>query len=219
VPDGVAFHCTRITNYLDTPDELAAMKDEVPAAARLLAHAEVHAMAFACTGGSLLQGLGYDETIIKAMEQATGGRIPATTTSTAVVQAMRHLGIRRLAVVTPYKEWLNDRVVTFLTESGFEVARIAGMGGLDTATALSSVPPQAVYVFARRVADGAEFDGLFISCTSFRTAGAVDALEDDLGVPVVSSNQATLWALFRLAGVRARVPGFGQLLQADAVSR
>lgn len=216
-PEGVAFYCTRITNHLDTPDELTAMREEVPAAARLLAHAEVHAMAFGCTGGSLLHGLGYDQTIVQAMEQASGS-IPATTTSTAVIQAVRHLGIRRLVVVTPYKPWLNDRVAAFLAQSGFEVVRIAGMERLDTVTELSSVPPQAVYAFARRVAAGAEIDGLFISCTSFRTAGAIDALEQDLGVPVVSSNQATFWALLRLAGVRAQVQGFGRLLREDATS-
>ncbi len=214
-PEGVTLHGTRITNYLDTPEELAAMRNEVPSAARLLAHAEVAAIAFACTGGSLLEGAGYDRTITALIEEASGG-IPATTTSTAVVEALRHLGVRRLIVVTPYQLWLNERVAAFLEAADFEVARIDGIPNppeLRSATAISSIPPDVTAGFARSIAAGQRYDGIFISCTSLRTVEAIEPLEHDLGVPVVSSNQATLWALLRLAGVRTAVSGLGRLVQ------
>lgn len=214
-PEGVTVHSTRITNYLDTPEELAAMKDEVPAAARLLGHAEVAAIAFACTGGSLLQGAGYDRTISALIKESSGG-IPATTTSTAVVEALRHLGVRRLIVVTPYQPWLNKRVAAFLQAADLEVVRIEGIpnpSGLQTATAVSSISPNVTAAFTRSVAAGQHFDALFISCTSLRTVEAIEQLEHDLGAPVVSSNQATLWALLRLAGVRSREGGLGRLFQ------
>jgi len=76
------------------------MVDDAPKAAKKLAHAGVDAIAFGCTGASLFKGLGFDQKIVKQIEDTT--RIAATTTSTAVVAALKELGIRKVSIATPY---------------------------------------------------------------------------------------------------------------------
>ena len=81
-----------------------------------------------------------------------------------------------------------------------------GIHGLD----INLVPLDKVYRLARQV-DRSEADGIYVACTSFRTLEIIGALEQDVGKPVVSANQATMWEALRLAGVKACRPGLGRL--------
>lgn len=209
-PPGVAFHFTRILNVVDTEDELDAMAAAAPRAAVLLAHAHVDLIAFGCTAGSLLRGADYDIHIAKAITAASSA--PATTTSSCVVAALRSFRAHRVAVVTPYASWLNDRVAAFMEAAGFSIAGLATIPEAASPDAIPHIPPEATYRAARAMASN-QIDALFLSCTDLPTAGVVDALEADLGCPVVTSNQATLWGSLRLAGVRHRIGGWGQLLE------
>lgn len=84
--------------------------------------------------------------------------------------------------------------------------------GVRRNTDIGRISPYDVYRFARSVyREGA--DGLFISCTNLRTAEVIEPLEKDLGVPVVTSNQASLWASLRRLGIRRKIRGFGRLLK------
>jgi len=84
--------------------------------------------------------------------------------------------------------------------------------GLPEAEAIAAVDPGRIFRMARAV-DRPEADAVFISCTDFRAAEAIHALEQDLKKPVLTSNQVTLWALLRMAGVRSPIRGYGQLLE------
>ncbi|MGE5483470.1 MAG: hypothetical protein ACM3X4_00455 [Ignavibacteriales bacterium] len=115
--------------------------------------------------------------------------------------AFKELGIERLAVFTPYPEWLTTREVDFLTEAGFEVVSHKCLGLED---GMNEVSPGEIYSVARSMDDPA-VDGIFISCTDFPSLSVLPSLERDLGKPVVSSTQATLWMLFRIAGLECRL--------------
>jgi maleate cis-trans isomerase len=162
---------------------------------------------YACTSGSLIKGLGWDRTIVEKIETAV--KCPATTTSTAMVQALKALDIRRVAVATPYLDSVNQHEEAFLTKNGFEVVACEGLG--LSGSAIREQTPETVIELARRV-DRAEADGFFISCTDFRAMEVIDLLESELGRPVTSSNQVTLWALLKLLDHRERVMGYGHLL-------
>lgn len=210
VPDGVTAHFARVWITEDTPEELEKMIDYVPKASIELSHALVDVYGFGCTSGSLVKGLGYDKEIIRRIEAETGKS--ATTTATACIKAFEEFGINKISLATPYEKWLNEKEKAFFEGNDVEVLAMEGLG-LPVAEAIASVDPGRIYRMGKAV-DRPEADALFISCTDFRASEAIQALEQDLGKPVLTSNQVTLWAMLKLAGVKAPVKGFGRLLQA-----
>ncbi len=212
LPDGVAVYPAPIVLPRGevTPAALAEMlaDDQLERAAALLAWAEVDIIVFACTSGSLVHGIGWDRELIARIERASGR--PATTTTTAVLDALRAVRASRLAIATPYIDELNAIERRFFEESGFPVAAIAGLG-CETDAEIGRLEPEDAVALAGRV-DSAEADTLFISCTNFHCLPVVAALEQRLGKPVVTSNLAGAWAALRRIGVADAVPGYGRLL-------
>ncbi|MBC8275599.1 MAG: Asp/Glu racemase [Chloroflexi bacterium] len=206
VPEGVAVLITRIAVPPEELDvqmacEVAAGSDIEESAKRLVIP-QPQCIALACTELSFIRGVGYDEEISQRIQRATG--IRATTTSTASVNALRKLGVRKVAVATPYSEDINQKLAEFLEGSGFEVISMRGLG------IMYDVPAGEVYRFAREV-DEPSAEAVFISCTGFCPAEVIEPLEQNLGKPVVAAAQATMWETLNLAGVRPRLPGLGCL--------
>ena len=212
VPDGVAVYPAPIVLPRGevTPEALAEMLagDDLERAAELLAWADLDIIVFACTTGSLVHGIGWDRELIGRIERA-GGR-PATTTTTAVLAALRAVGASSLAIATPYMEALNRSERAFFEESGFRVAAIAGLG-CATDAEIGRLDPQDAVALVERV-DSPAADAIFVSCTNFHCLPAVASLERRFGKPVVTSNQAGAWAALRRIGVEDAIPGFGRLL-------
>lgn len=207
LPQGVALYATRLPLRGSSEGELLAMARNVEEAARLLAHAEVGLIAFNCTSVS---------TYSKAMEAAIQQRIaaatglPALMTSEAIVEALRRLKSKRIVLLTPYIAEVNAREAGFLSESGFEVLAEAGLG-LDTNTEMARLAPE-VWLDLARQKKSDRADAYLVSCTAVRSAEVIDAMERELGRPVVTSNQAIAWYCLRNAGIHDKVPGFGALL-------
>ncbi len=137
--------------------------------------------------------------------------MPATTTSTAATAALRELGVRRLAVLSPHVDELNERLRAYLEASGFAVVN---MVGLNQRGDIESIEPAATRDLVTSRVDTPAADAIFISCTGLRTASIIDELEQSLAKPVVTANQATLWRLAQLGGIPATTPGRGRLLAA-----
>jgi arylmalonate decarboxylase len=138
--------------------------------------------------------------------------------STGVVEALRALGVRRVAVATAYIDEVNARLRRFLADSGFEVLALEGLG-IDVVGGAGSVSEPALVALGERVfaaAPGA--DGILISCGGLRTLGVTVPLETACGVPVVSSTPAAFWAAVRLVGHSGQAPGYGRLFALGAPS-
>lgn len=208
VPEGVELHFTRARLRSEDPAELKRMEDEGPAAAELLADAGMDVIVFACTAASLYRGPGQDREIVDRIEARTG--IRAVATSGAVLRAFEALGMRKIGLGSPYSDRMNQMEETFFRGSGVDVLRMKGLGCKGGEMAL--VPTDEVRRTAQAV-NSPDADGIFLSCTNWRTLGILESLERDLGKPVTSSNQASLWAALRMAGVKDPVPGFGRLLR------
>src|SRR5688500_2521054 len=103
---GVSNHFSRIEHLADTPEAFGWMGRDAPAAATLLAHAGVDAICYACTSGSFYRGAEYDAQLAATLTDATGR--PVATMADSIVQAARHLGLRRISVAAPYEQWLMD---------------------------------------------------------------------------------------------------------------
>ena len=208
-PDGVSTHANRVFLKDVTPESLAGMADHAAESARGLAPVRIGVLAFGCTSGSFIGGKGYDAGLIRIMEQAAG--VPATTTTTAVLRALELLGVRRIALVTPYTEEVTGLEARFLEDHGFEVTRALG-GGLVEVADMQECEPEVAYARAREVDDD-RAEAVFISCTGFRTIEIIEKLEAELGKPVISSNQASLADCLRKLGVAEMRPGFGSLFE------
>ena len=216
IPEGVSVHTARC-ELRDTAsteaDRVAAileMGKGVALAARRVAGVRPKVIAWACTAGSFMKGIGHDLELIEQVERET--EITAITTSTAVVDALKMLNLRRIAVATPYIERIDQEEKAFLEKSlpGLEVVKIKGLG-IMTGYEKGTLEPYSAYTAAREV-DSPTADGLFISCTAWRTFEIIEQLENDLGKPVITSNQATLWASLKTLGIR-RIDHYGSLLK------
>jgi len=206
LPPGTSLHVGRLRLRADTLEELERMVDDVPLETQKLADVHPAAIAFGCTAGSFLGGLGYDKRILDVMAQFAPG-VPCTTTTTSVLAALRELNIHRMILYTPYPEWLTMRQVDLFTRAGFEVIRYAFLGLEDL---MNEVAPGEIYEAVKKL-DDPRADGVFISCTDFPSTVVLPSLEQKLGKPVINSTVSTLWMLLRSAGLGYR-PGHCRLL-------
>jgi len=214
LPGGVTAHTARMYAPVDIGSEESFVRMcEVGCAngeraAEELATAKVDVLCFAFTAGSFFRGAGWDEELARRMEKAGGA--PCVVTSTAAVQAMKAMGLRSIAVGSPY-EVASPRLRRFMEQKGMTVTRIEGLV-LPTAVHVGRQPVDQFEYIARKV-DNADAEGVFVSCTNFATLARIDEFERKLGKPVISSNQATFWATLRRMGVDDRIGGFGSLFR------
>ena len=208
IPDGINVYAARMRNQRSDVEDSKAMLQYVERAADELGSANVDVIAFACTASSFVEGVEGEIELRDQIERA--GEAKAVTTSGSVAGALRTLGVRRVAVATPYPDELNVLEKQFLEDEGIEVLTIAGMGIVD-AFSIGKVTPQETYEFARRVWQD-DADGMFISCTNLRTIDVLARLEAELNVPVISSNLATCWGCLRAVGHHDSIDGHGRLL-------
>ncbi len=206
-PAGVSFHVARVMLRETTPEGLRAMNEGVAAAADLLASVTPDVVAYACTSGSFVDGRDALARQIADIRARVG--CPVVATSQAMVEALRELAVGRVALATPYLDPVNVAERAFLASHGFEVTSMRGLG--LSGKAIREVPPERVADLVR-IADSPAAQAIFVSCTDFRALEVVDALERELGKPVLTSNQVTLWAILRALGRKQPIPGFGQLL-------
>ena len=210
LPDGVCLVETRTLLHDVTVEGLAETAKQVERAALELASAEVDVILQAGTAIAFFRGFGHDRELAQRITTATG--IKATTSLTAVVEALRKLGITRPAIATSYLPDIDARLVDVLEQSGFQVAAIRGMG-LKRSIDMGKIYPDETYRLAREAVRAAPAaNGILISCGNLRSFEAIEALETDTGLPVVTSNQAGLWQALRMAGINDRLRHIGQLL-------
>lgn len=193
LPEGVSLHTARMHLEEANAQALERMADEVERCADLLSTANVDAIAYGCTTGSLVKGAGYDEEIESRLTEAAN--VPAVATAASIKRALDALEVQSLAITTPYIQDLNDREQKFLDDAGYEVVDITGLE-LEPNYDIGSQRPEVAYRKAKAL-DHQNADGVFISCTNYRTFEIIEQLEADLGKPVVTSNQATLWDVLR----------------------
>ncbi len=206
--DGVSLYVSRIPVLKKAGlAKLRAMEAQIPdAAARILPDEELDAIGFGCTSGSMVIG---PEGVAAAVNTSRPG-VPVTNPVSAALKGLRTLGLKRIALITPYVDEVNEKVGAFVAGQGFEVV-VKGSFKQPGDFLISRVPPEAIFEAGRELG-GADVDGLFISCTALRCSSVIARLEEAIGKPVVTSNQALAWDFLRLAGCDDVVEGYGRLL-------
>jgi maleate cis-trans isomerase len=189
-------------------EALAEMEKHEHAAVQRVLDCEPDVLMFACTASSIVKGPRGDQELIEKLQTQTG--IPCTTITEGIRLAFARLGVQRICIGSPYPQALDEQESEFFSGAGLEVLRTRGLGLSDPAD-MCDVAPEEIYRFARTLWDP-KAQGLLLTCGAFRAQYVVAALEEDLGIPVVTSITATLWASLRLAGCMAAVPGYGRIL-------
>jgi len=193
-----------------TPEGYDSVIDKIVPAARQQAKDGANAISIFGTSLTFYKGAAFNQKLIDDVHKATG--LPTTSMSTAVVEGLRAFGARRVTVATAYNDEVNRRLRTFLGESGFEVVALEGLGleaiGDPGKVTQSDLQQFCAGVFKR----ASKTDALLVSCGGLRTLELVAPLEQQCGVPVVSSTPHALWAGMRLLGLRVKAPGYGRLL-------
>jgi arylmalonate decarboxylase len=197
-----------------TPEGFDAVIARIPAAAEKLAKEGAEAIELTGTSLTFYKGEAYNQQLREAVTAASG--LPATTMSNGVIDGLKEVGAKRVAVATAYNDVVNDRLRSFLIEHGLEPVVVTGMG-LEAITAVDSVTQDDLLEFGTRVfASAPDADSLLLSCGGFRTLELLAPLESRTGVPVISSMPHGLWAGARLVGMSGAAPGYGTLLSRGA---
>lgn len=212
-PPGVSVHSARMPLHLDTESAAgkAALHADLLRHMADLAQAAVDVLAYGCTAGSMT----IPVTALPEFMAAKSG-LPCVTTAEALIDALRALGARRVAVATPYHDALNRHEAHFLAGHGIEVTALRGFGyganGPAEFRNIARIPPAETLALARSVA-GPGCDAVLISCTDLATLDIIPVLEAEIGKPVITSNQATFRLALRRAGIADRLAGCGRLLE------
>ena len=212
LPANVTLHTARLFLAQITPEAILALAEELETQSRLLASADVDVIMLGATAPSFLKGAGYDREVIARIEKASGK--PATTTSTALTRALRFIGAKRIVLASAYDDTVNAIAQGFLEANGFKVVAARGLGMVDN-LAVGRLGPESAYELARG-ADRDDAEAMVLACTNWRTMDTIERLERDLGKPVVSTSQVSVWDALRMVGYRGEVTGYGQLLRSLA---
>lgn len=209
LPRGLLCLTTRIFLDKTTPEAMEEMGKYALEAARLLATAQVDVIAYGCTIETMLKGRSYDRDLSLTIEQNCG--VKTVTMAGAVVEAINAFGAKKISIASPYIEEINESEKAFLEEAGIKVVYEEGLKITDTVE-IAKIPPGDVYRFAKEVnARGEKSELLFLSCGNLRTIEILDTLERDIGKPVLSSNQAMLWAAMKAIGIQETIVGYGSI--------
>jgi arylmalonate decarboxylase len=192
----------------------SAAVDGIVPAAEHLARQDVDAIMVIGTSLTFYRGPDFHAALMDALRTATG--LPVSTMSQAIVDGLRSVGARRLAVSTAYAEEVNDRLKDFLHAQGFEVLAMRGFGLLGFSDPGRKSEQDIIALSSQACAEAPGADGLLISCGGLRTLTVAAPLELRHGIPVVASTQAAFWAALRLAGESGHLAGFGRMLEQSA---
>ncbi len=206
--DGVATYHSRIPNSpIISPESLADMEHRLPESARIiLPGVKLDVIAYGCTSASMVLG---EEKVFERIRSARP-EVKCTTPITAAIAAFKALGMKKLAVLTPYSKEVNSAVTRYIEQRSLAVTAFGSFNEEDDNRA-AKITTDSIQQAAIELGGLPDADGVFVSCTSLRTAPVIARIEEAIGKPVTSSNHAMGWHCLRLAGIRDKRPDLGQL--------
>jgi len=214
-PKGASIHTARLGGYdVDAvPDAeqmggLGASSLDEPL--RLLGGVRPDLVLYGCTSATLAHGDAFDRDLSAAIQRATGAK--SVTAAGALVQAIRHFGARQVAFASPYVSALNDLGIAFLGQNGIETVSRADVSEDLGNYGQGAMALDEIIALAKR-ADSPQAELLVLSCTDLRAVEVVAVLEETLGKPVVTSNQAMAWATLETLGLPHNGVPCGRLMR------
>ena len=215
-PAGVTIHFARLGSG-DAPgiaggadgmeERTRAYLDTLPAVARTLAEVMPVVVVLGQTATSYVVGFKEDPALADRIASLT--RAKAVTAAGAVFAGLQQLNVRKLALATPYPASISALGKAYWEAAGFTLVAHHRLD--DVISIYEETEARAAQL--ARATDVPAADAVLISGTGLPTVGVLDALERELGKPVITSNQASMWRALRVAGVHTAIAGFGRLLR------
>ena len=203
----IDFFVNRIETFNPlTSENLIKMSEKITEVTKdILPDEKIDCVAYGCTSGSIAAGYNSIEEKIKKAKPNTS----VTTPSTAAVNALKKLNIKKIYLFTPYPKKLNDEVIEFFNKEGFEVMSNSYFD-IESDIDIGKVDPEYLYDVLSNI-NLNDADALFISCTALPALAIIDRLEKKHGKMVLSSNQALIWETLEKIGMNKSITGFGKL--------
>jgi maleate isomerase len=200
-------HTARLGKGGDTPFS-PSLDADVAYQSKLLGHARVEVIALAQTSASLFAD-DYDAVTVKRMAEASG--VPSLTSAQAIGRALQALRASRIALATPYSPQVIERATRYY-ESKYAISVVAAesLGGLDAYAIGKMDAGMAQAAFAR--VDRPDIEALVVPGGNFPTLDFIAPWERQFGKPVITTNQAALWAVLGAMGISKPLPHWGRLL-------
>ncbi|MGW1899691.1 maleate cis-trans isomerase family protein [Streptomyces hirsutus] len=213
------FHSSRMRMKHVTPEELRAMNAQTERAALELADARPDVVATACLVAIMAQGPGHHctaEDEITAVLREQGAQVPVVSSAGALLDGIAALGAKKVAIVTPYMKPLTRLVAEYIEDAGVEVVDALSLEVADN-LAVARLDPQDLREHYKRLKLG-DADAVVLSaCVQMPSLAAVQPVEDELGLPVLSAATATAFRILTELGLPPLVPGAGRLLAGTEV--
>jgi maleate isomerase len=208
-PAAVAVHFTRLRMTGKWRKRLPELKPALADAAAALSDTKPALIVFHCTANSMENGVAGEAELVETITAASG--CPALTTGQAIIAALKRSAVEKIVLITPYAKKTNEQEIEYLRETGFEVIHDVGLG-LDSDGYIAVSPDEWVGVIRKNARPDA--DGYLLSCTNTRTIEVIQEVERQLNRPVITSNQATLWACLQRLEIRHNDVALGRLFAA-----
>lgn len=214
-PERFTFHSSRMRMQKVTPEELTAMDNDSLRCAAELADARVDVMAYACLVAIMSQGLRYHATsepkLAQVAKEESGEDIPVLSSAGALTEALAHLGVKKIAVVTPYMKPLTETVCNYIEHEGFSVVDSLSLEVPDNLE-VGRLDPQNLLEHVKKV-DTSDADALVLSaCVQMPSLPVLDTVQQQFDIPVVTASAATTWRILNRLGLDPVVPRAGALL-------
>jgi len=208
LPKHITLHVARMGLSNVEADSTGRIVEEIETESRKLADVDADVILFAATAPSSRNGIGYDRQLIQRISAASGK--PATTASTALLEALRVLGARRIVLGAPWSEAINRTAAAFIEANGYAVTAQEALGHVRNLD-IGLLEPQSAYDVGRRV-DRPDADAVMLACGNWSTFAIIDRLERDLGKPVLTTNQVSLWHALKMMD-EGPLTGLGALMR------
>ncbi len=206
VPHDVTIHNARTRVTQITPEGLKETERGAERCVVELADADVDIIQYTCSAKIDYE---HDKAFAAGLQKITGIRtVPYTQ---GIVEGFQALGVRKLAMATPYTKEVDELEKKFYEGAGFEIVNIEGLGIVDNVES-GLVSPETWYDFVKHV-DRPEAEGLWISCTAVRCIEVLDKLERELKKPVIAANTGALWHMLKVCGYKKPIKGYGKILE------
>ena len=187
-------------NYLKMANHIGSVSEQI------LPSQHIDIIAYGCTSGTIAIGAKK----IKEEINKTKPNAKVTTPITAALKAFKHLGLKNIAVLTPYPKDVNVTVYNYLNDNNINVDSFSSFN-LEYDSQIAQVSLASLEKEISKI-DLSNVDGLFVSCTALKIVDVLDRVESSQNTVVISSNQAIIWDCLRSIGIDSKIEGYGKLL-------
>lgn len=213
-PERFTFHSSRMRMQKVTKEELAAMDADSDRCALELADARVDVLGYACLVAIMSMGRGYHRVSEARLHQRTadaGGPAPVITSAGALVDGLKAVGAKKVSLLAPYMKPLTALVIDYIENEGIEVVDSISLEIPDNLE-VGRQDPRAPIEITKKLKTAGVDAVVASACVQMPSLASIQAIEDRVGLPVLSSSVATTYMMLKALGLKTSAPGFGSLL-------